>query len=275
MHAYCILILGLPITDMVRKPPIPLNFIHHEQLECDHNGCNYTIEGHDITVRIPEGAVAEGEKIHFEVGVAMYGPFIFPDNTQPISPILWLRQLEGGTQLKRCYQLVLPHCYKGLASIIYHGPGHNKIFFATSDHSSSRHISTDGNVELLYSLIEWENDIDFDIDDNYGTFESYICNHIFCIVKRSHTQSYEWYRDVGFSLVRVDLQPSQTVQEFHFYGLFDLATHKKVYIVALCLVYSISAIPQLLELMHACRLWKTNLRRKVRQYPLQLHSSLK
>ena len=219
--------LGLPITDTVRKSQI--SFLHHEQLECDHSGCDYTIEGHDITVTIPEGAVAEGEKIHFEVGVAMYGPFIFPDNTQPISPILWLRQLEEDTQLRRCCQLVLPHCYKGLESIASRGPGENNVFFATVDHNSSKHISIDVNGELLYSLQEWENDVDFDINDNYGTFEAYVFNHIFCIVQRSHTHSHEWYHDVGFSLVRVDLQPSQNVQEFHFYGLFDLATHKKVY----------------------------------------------
>ena len=220
---YCIYI-GTSITGIVRVPPIP--FLHHKQLQCDHNGCNYTIEGHDITVRIPEGAVAEGEKIHFEVGVAMYGPFIFPDNTQPISPILWLRQLEGGTQLRRCSQLVLPHCYKGPTFTFSHGPGENKVFFATADHSSSKHTHVHG--ELLYSLQEWETDVDFHIAANYGTFEAYIFNHIFCIVKRRHMHSHEWYHDVGFSLVRVDLQPSSTVQEFHLYGLFDLATHKKV-----------------------------------------------
>ena len=63
-------------------------------LEVDCKGREYTNVDHDITLRIPEGAVAEGEKVHFEVGVTMYGPLIFPENTQPISPILWLYASE-------------------------------------------------------------------------------------------------------------------------------------------------------------------------------------
>ena len=58
-------------------------FLDHQMLEIDCAGQEYTnnIIDHDITLKIPEGAVAKGEKIHFEVGVAMYGPFIFPENT--------------------------------------------------------------------------------------------------------------------------------------------------------------------------------------------------
>ena len=51
-------------------------FLDHLMLEVDCNGREYTNVDHDITLRIPEGAVAEGEKVHFEVGVAMYGPCI-------------------------------------------------------------------------------------------------------------------------------------------------------------------------------------------------------
>ena len=63
-------------------------FLDHQILEVTCAGREYTNVDHDITLRIPERAMAEGEKIHFEVGVAMYGPFTFPENTQPISPIL-------------------------------------------------------------------------------------------------------------------------------------------------------------------------------------------
>ena len=87
---------------------------------------------HDITLRIPEGAVAEGEKIHFEVGVAMYGPFVFPENTQPISPILWLCVVEGDAQLRKPFQIVLPHYLTGLSKekIEYH-----QVRFAKANHN--------------------------------------------------------------------------------------------------------------------------------------------
>ena len=40
-------------------------FLDHQILEIDFSSQRYTLDGHDITLRIPEGAVAEGEKIHF------------------------------------------------------------------------------------------------------------------------------------------------------------------------------------------------------------------
>ena len=46
---------------------IPL--LDHQILEVDCAGREYTSVDHDITLRTPEGAVAKGEKIHFEVGV--------------------------------------------------------------------------------------------------------------------------------------------------------------------------------------------------------------
>ncbi len=65
-------------------------FLHHEVLECDHRGLTHTISDYDITLRIPEGAVSKGDTVHFEVGVCVYGPFRFPENTRSISPIIWL-----------------------------------------------------------------------------------------------------------------------------------------------------------------------------------------
>ena len=68
---------------------------------------------HDITLRIPEGAIVTTKKgkVHLEIGVAMYGPFSFPDNTRPISPILWLCPVNVDTKfkLKKPFQVVLPH----------------------------------------------------------------------------------------------------------------------------------------------------------------------
>lgn len=44
-------------TDAVVKAHIP--FTHHHILQCDHTGLKYTFEDHDITLIIPEGAVAK------------------------------------------------------------------------------------------------------------------------------------------------------------------------------------------------------------------------
>ena len=92
-----------------------LFFNDHPTLECDCSSQQYTLDGHDVTIIIPEGAVAEGEKVCFRVDVAMYGPFVFPKNTQLISPIVWLHSLEEGcVKLIKPLQIVIPHCLAGL-----------------------------------------------------------------------------------------------------------------------------------------------------------------
>ena len=178
------------------------------------------IEDHDITLRIPKGAVAEGEKVHFEVGVAVYGPFYLPGNTQPISPILWLHQLEEDIKLNKRFQLILPHCYTGSVT------PPDQLSFVIAGHRSSKDITTDNDGQSHYLLKLWEMGTIFCIDQMYGAIQTDLCNHIFCIVK--HTKYGNWCQDISFSLARVDLPPSSTVQEFHFYGLFNLATHRKV-----------------------------------------------
>ena len=199
-----------------------IRFLHFKSLDVNHNGLEYVIDNHDITLGIPEGAVAEGEKVHFEVGVAMYGPFIFPENTQPISPVLWLYASEDVRMMNKYFQLILPHCYSG--SVI---PPED-ISFAIADHNSTEIV--DGQAHYSFEL--WKRGTKFFYEKMYGAIiiQTDFCNHIFCIVKHTKYHGHSvWCQDISFSLACVDIQPSQTVQEFHFYGLFDLSTHRKVY----------------------------------------------
>ena len=76
-------------------------------MECDHHSQEYTIQDHDITLKIPEGAVPTGKKIRFEIAVAMYGPFKFEKDMQPISPILWLC-FDKGVTLNKPFHVILP-----------------------------------------------------------------------------------------------------------------------------------------------------------------------
>ena len=85
-------------------------FLHHTALECDQE---YTIQNHDITLRIPEGAVPLGKKIQLEAAVAMYGPFKFEKEPELISPTLWLCFKEGVT-LNKPIHVILPHFLTGL-----------------------------------------------------------------------------------------------------------------------------------------------------------------
>ena len=60
----------------------------------DQHAWEDTNVDHDFTLRIPKRAVAEGEMVHFEIAVTMYGPLNLPEGTKLISSILWLCLLE-------------------------------------------------------------------------------------------------------------------------------------------------------------------------------------
>ena len=70
---------------------------------CNHKGRTLSI--HDIEVTIPPGAIPDGVTAHIEMGVALYGPFKFPDSHHPVSPILWFCIAEG-------IEVLLPIKYK-------------------------------------------------------------------------------------------------------------------------------------------------------------------
>ena len=113
-------------------------FLHHYILECNHSGLKYTFDDHDITLKIPKGAVAKGQTIHMEFDVALYGHFVFSKNTQPISPIVWLCLLEEEARLSKPFQLILPHFLTRLTQKELH---HHQVGFVKAAHSSSMTVS--------------------------------------------------------------------------------------------------------------------------------------
>ena len=120
--------------------------MHHHVLKCCHSGLEYTIEDHDITLNIPEGAVTENQMIYFEIDVTMYGHFVFPKNAQPISPIVWLCLGENDTKLKKPFQLTLPHFLTGLSKDKLFG---HQVGFAKANHYN--YIIADGEVKYKFN----------------------------------------------------------------------------------------------------------------------------
>ena len=113
--------LGIPyyiffITDDIHqsiyfneaKKRAQIPFLDHKILECDCNGLKYT--KYDITLSIPEGAVPDNKKIHFEVGMAI---------------LLWF------IRLSREYPTNLSH------SVALHSGRGYRTKKAISDHSST------------------------------------------------------------------------------------------------------------------------------------------
>ena len=176
------------------KAEVP--FLDHQVLECDCNGKEYTNTEHDITLRIPEGAVAAGEKVHLEVGVAMFGPFNFPTNTQPISPILWLCLLEENAQLKKPFQIILPHYLIGLNE---ERLMHHQICFAKASHSSF----TFEDQQVCYEFNSYNSAPLLFASSGRKSYGIVTINH-FCFYCLLAKQTPELARDAGYCLVRIE-----------------------------------------------------------------------
>ena len=174
---------------------------------------------HDITLRIPEGAVAEGEKIHFEVGVAMYGPFIFPDNTQPISPILWLCLLEENVELRKPFQVVLPHYLTGLSKerVQYHQVG-----FAKASHNDYTFVDDQMTFKFQHSDIEPV--LASSGYRSYGVLTSKHC--CFYCLEANHTP--ELANDTGYCLTRIESFSTPQRNEVYFSATYFLDTCLRV-----------------------------------------------
>ena len=187
-------------------------FLHHQVLECGYDGIDFTIEDHDITVRIPEGAVSEGEKIHFEVGVATYGPFAFSESSRPISPILWLCILDKDVHLKRDFMIILPHILTGLTTVKLRD---HQVTFAKANHDD---YTSEGGKIMAYRFNQCEIQPLFASveDKNYGILLSSHCC-FYCIKAK---QSPELARDAGYCLARIESLTS----EIYFVASFFLKT---------------------------------------------------
>ena len=128
---------------------------------CDDRGATLSI--HDITVTIPPGAIPDEVTAHIEMGVALYGPFKFPDNCQPVSPILWFC-IQEDIELLLPLTFRLPHVIADLSQA--------NITFAKTNHityqdSAKRDVFTFERVS--------NGELDFAKESGYGILSSKHC----------------------------------------------------------------------------------------------------
>ena len=191
-------------------------FLHHQILVCDSKPQQYIIQDHDITLKLPEGAVDLGEILHLEIGVAMYGPFQFPENTQAISPIIWLCPVEN-TELKKPFQLTVPHFLTELSEDKLY---HHEVAFAKASH----HIIKD--YERGYSFHVCDTKPVF--TSHYHKFYGVLVSQHFCFYCLKARQTAELALDAGYGLVRIEKLLSPQINQVHFCAIYLLKTCLKV-----------------------------------------------
>ena len=71
---------------------------------CTSQGIEYYDEWNDFTLKIPHGAIPEGESLTIDIGVALYGPFQYPEGLTPVPPMFWIC-----VQDKKYFHFFKPH----------------------------------------------------------------------------------------------------------------------------------------------------------------------
>ncbi len=156
---------------------VPVPFMDQVQiLEFDFTGREYKSSEHGITINIPEGAISQGEIVHMEVAVALYGPFQFSDGKRPISPILWLCPQEDVTFLKPI-TIILPHTMIDLSSDDAKKFG---VSFAKADHR----LTTVYDGKKKYVFKSFKQDATAAIGGSFATLEADHCC-FWCLQRQS------------------------------------------------------------------------------------------
>ena len=115
-----------------------------EVLQCNYNGGRYFNSVHDIHVEVPKGAVPKGMSVTLEIGVALFGAFLFPVGMKAVSPILWLCTQPKEFMFNLPIEIKLPHCLQltnlvDIASL--------QLGFLKGGHNSD----DNGNIPFRYS----------------------------------------------------------------------------------------------------------------------------
>ena len=101
----------LEAVDYIDPPNSNVHFMDDiEVLQCTSSGGRYHNSVHDIQVEVPKGAVPQGMTVKLEVGVALFGAFLFPVGMKAISPILWLCAQSKQFTFRLPIEVKLPHC---------------------------------------------------------------------------------------------------------------------------------------------------------------------
>ena len=105
-------ISGPPVDSDNTREYIPACFSPVATLsQCTHNGRHYCDECNDFGLEIPAGAIPEGESITIDIGVALYGPFQYPEGLRPVSPVFWVCvRDQKDFQFLKPVEITIPHC---------------------------------------------------------------------------------------------------------------------------------------------------------------------
>ena len=169
MYIVCVLFSGTPIAQAdLTKKYLPMWFSSVATLsDCSHDGRYYHDVDHDFILEIPEGAIPKGESITIDIGVALQGPFQYPEDLRPVSPVFWVCVREQKNfQFLKPIKVTIPHFLhlENLSDIDSLG-----LTFLKGDHEM--------NSQQMYPFRQAEGDILFKPFGKYGVLQTtHLCS---------------------------------------------------------------------------------------------------
>ncbi len=210
-------------------PSLPL-ISKIERYRVSSDGGTFSLKSHDITLKVPNSAVKDEHTVMIEVGVLMHGPFIFPPNTRPISPILWVC-VRNKIFFQKSIDITLPH----FVNILPHEAKLLGMKFMKASHHPR--ILPDGTREYVFNNVG--NDSATSFTSKLGTLKT----HHFCFLCISANDSRALYQRSCYCLTRVDPIIRNQRQEIYFIVSYLLKTCLQVSIQFLLLLVHFHSSP--------------------------------
>ena len=120
-----------------------------ERRYCGPEGTKIDLKKHDIQITIPPGAL--DRTIEIEFAVCLSGPFTFPANKRPVSPILWICTRENVKRFSKSIQVTIPHIFPELSK---NEIAEFQLDFVKADHSNDFHVQDDGSKCYSFRVIK-------------------------------------------------------------------------------------------------------------------------
>lgn len=142
-------------------------------IQVGYEGGQYLNVSLGVHIDIPKGAVPKGSLLRLEIGVSLYGPFEYPPESKPVSPILMLCPQED-IQLQKAVRVTLPH-------VLHEATDDNvDIGVMKTDHSSLFFDSSDFCLCKFVELSQDECEVKLHSNDD-GGYATFSLSH-FCFV---------------------------------------------------------------------------------------------
>ena len=154
---------GPPIDPYNTREYIPTCFTPVATLsQCTHDGRWYYDEHNDFGLEIPAGTISEGESITIDIGVALYGPFQYPEGLRPVSPVFWVCVRDRKDfQFLKPVKLTIPHCLNLNSHDDIESLG---LIFLKGDHEM--------NPQQMYQFQQAEGDVLIEPLKKYGVIKT-------------------------------------------------------------------------------------------------------